>query len=49
MNSLVVIILNLIVMAMVSAVAYYAVRSVIERELPGIIKQEIQRNSGPPK
>ena len=48
-NVLVAILLNLIVTALIAVVAYYAVHSAIEKQVPAIIQQEMQKSSTPAK
>jgi hypothetical protein len=46
-NILIGILLNLISAALISVVAYYAVRSAIEKQVPTIIQQENQKTATP--
>jgi hypothetical protein len=48
-NALVGILLNLIAAALISVVAYYAVRSAIERQIPSIMRQDNQKTTAPSK
>ena len=48
-NILVAIVLNLISAALISLVAYYAVRSAIEKQIPAMIEQEKQKTAAPQK
>jgi len=48
-NVLVAILLNLIVLALMAVVTYYAVRSAIEKQVPTIVQHEMQKSSTLPK